>query len=91
MYGYKTKNGQEKKREAETSLDSLARNTRTFRKLSLSVRRIRLVFLFLSLVSKKELAKNLIFLEIFNIYLSKSSKHNYYAHRRQIHILFRQL
>ena len=39
MYRYKKKKGK-KKREAETSLNSLARNARTFRKLSLSVRRI---------------------------------------------------
>ena len=45
MYRYKKKKGK-KKREAETSLNSLARNARTFRKLSLSVRRIGEVFYF---------------------------------------------
>ena len=39
MYRFKKKKAR-KKREALTSLDSLARNARTFRKLSLSVRRI---------------------------------------------------
>ena len=47
MYRYKKKKGK-KKREAETSLNSLARNARTFRKLSLSVRRIVLgLFIFM--------------------------------------------
>ena len=40
MYRYKQKKGKKKER-SETSLNSLARNARTFRKLSLSVRRIR--------------------------------------------------
>ena len=40
MYGYISKEGQEKKREAITSLNSLALNARAFRKLFLSVRRI---------------------------------------------------
>ena len=39
MYRYKQKKGKKKER-SETSLNSLARNARTFRKLSLSVRRI---------------------------------------------------
>ena len=39
MYGYKKKKGKKKER-SQTSLNSLARNARTFRKLSLSVRRI---------------------------------------------------
>ena len=51
MYRYKKKKGK-KKREAETSLNSLARNARTFRKLSLSVRRIRGVFYFLKKIIK---------------------------------------
>ena len=50
MYGYIiSKEGQEKKREAETSLNSLARNARTFRKLSLRGRHIRLVFSFFTI------------------------------------------
>ena len=45
MYRFKKKKAR-KKREALTSLNSLARNARTFRKLSLSVRRIRaLIFI----------------------------------------------
>ena len=43
MYRYKQKKGKKKER-SETSLNSLARNARTFRKLSLSVRRILLSF-----------------------------------------------
>ena len=39
MYRYKKKKGKKKERRL-TSLNSLARNARTFRKLSLSVRRI---------------------------------------------------
>ena len=40
MYRYKKKKGKKKERSTKTSLNSLARNARTFRKLSLSVRRI---------------------------------------------------
>ena len=47
MYRYKQKKGKKKER-SETSLNSLARNARTFRKLSLSVRRISGVFYFIS-------------------------------------------
>lgn len=43
MYRYKQKKGKKKER-SETSLNSLARNARTFRKLSLSVRRITFAF-----------------------------------------------
>ena len=39
MYRYKKKKGKKKER-SQTSLNSLARNARTFWKLSLSVRRI---------------------------------------------------
>ena len=46
MYRFKKKKAR-KKREALTSLNSLARNARTFRELSLTVRRIICdVFLF---------------------------------------------
>ena len=40
MYRFKKKKAR-KKREAVTSLNSLTRNARTFRKLSLTVQRIR--------------------------------------------------
>lgn len=43
MYRYKQKKGKKKER-SETSLNYLARNARTFRKLSLSVRRIARFF-----------------------------------------------
>ena len=48
MYRYKQKKGKKKER-SETSLNSLARNARTFRKLSLSVRRIADAPFFLTL------------------------------------------
>ena len=40
MCRYKKKKGKKKERSTKTFLNSLARNARTFRKLSLSVRRI---------------------------------------------------
>ena len=46
MYEHKRKRAR-KKREGETSLNSLARNARTFRKLSLSVRRICISLIFI--------------------------------------------
>ena len=50
MYRYKKKKGKKKERRL-TSLNSLARNARTFRKLSLSVRRIRLALFFLGVLN----------------------------------------
>ena len=46
MYRYKKKKGKKKERRL-TSLNSLARNARTFRKLSLRVRRIWLGLFFI--------------------------------------------
>ena len=43
MYRYKKKKGKRIERSTKTSLNSLARNARTFRKLSLSVRHNRTV------------------------------------------------
>ena len=50
MYGYKIEKGQEKKREAETSLNSLARNTRTIKMYDASSH-----FLLLSLLNHFEM------------------------------------
>ena len=58
MYRYKKKKGKKKERSTKTSLNSLARNARTFRKLSLSVRRIlRASFLIELILSPKSLNK----------------------------------